>query len=237
LLRYWLFVLLTLALTVLLGVATYRTARLLEHWRPDRNLITLPAENMLRLFLIAVCIGLGLLSGLSPQQLGWVFTNWRAAIGEGIAWGVVMALVFYYATRWVYAASGERFYSPVVLEAVRPRSRRELAAVAAAMAGVVALEELLFRSLLLGGLSPVLPIGALVLVIGVGFGVLHLPQGVWGMAGAGMAGVALGLLWLASGTILAPIVAHYVTNMVQLVQAMRAPGVTSHLSSVMRHRS
>ena len=221
-LRYWLFILLTLVLTALLSIATYRTARLLEHWRPDRNLITLPAENALRLSLIAMCIALGFLSGLSPEELGWVFTDWQAAVWQGIVWGVVMALVFYYATRWVYARSEERFYSPVVLEAVIPRSRGELAAVAAAMTSVVALEELLFRSLLLGGLSPVLPVSALALIIGVGFGLLHSPQGLWGMVMAAMAGIALGFLWLVSGSILAPITAHYVANMVQIVQAMRA---------------
>ncbi len=219
--RYWLFVVLTLALTALIGLATYRTARLLRHWRPDRNLLIMPAENVLRIMLIAACLGLGLLSGLEREALGWVFTNWETAIRQGIAWGGALALVFIFATRWVHSRSGERFYSPVVLQAVVPRSRMELVKVAVAMAGVVVLEELLFRSLLLGGLAPLLPVHWLVILAGAGFGLLHLPQGAWGIAGATIAGVLLGGLWLLSGTILAPIIAHYVANMAQLIQAMR----------------
>ncbi|MDI9548722.1 MAG: CPBP family intramembrane metalloprotease [Chloroflexota bacterium] len=227
--RYWLFVALTLALTALIGLATYRTARLLQHWRPDRNLLIMPAENVLRLTLIAACIGLGLLSGLEPEALGWVFTNWQTAMWQGIVWGGALAFVFYFATRWVHDRSGERFYSPVVLHAVVPRSRRELVGVAAAMAGVVLLEELLFRSLLLGGLAPLVPVGWLIVLAGAGFGLLHLPQGVWGIAGATVAGILLGSLWLSSGTILAPIIAHYVTNMAQIIQAMRMNEFTTPL--------
>ncbi len=220
-LRYWLFVALTLALTALIGLATYRTAQILQHWRPDRNLLIMPAENVLRITLIAACIGLGLLSGLEREALGWVFTNWETAIGQGIAWGSALAIVFYFATRWVHDRSGERFYSPVVLQAVTPRSRTELIGVAAAMIGVVLLEELLFRSLLLGGLTPLLPVRWLIVLAAAGFGLLHLPQGSWGIAGATIAGILLGGLWLSSGTVLAPIVAHYITNMAQLIQAMR----------------
>ncbi len=219
--RYSIFVALTLVLTALLAVATYRTARLLRSWRPERNPLLMPQETVLRLALIALCVGLGLLSGLSSAELGWVFTDWPAALGQGALWGGGLAAALYFATAWVRARSGERFYSPVVSEVIVPRSRAELAAVAAAMVGVVMLEELLFRSLLLGGLLPLLPASVLLILTGVGFGLLHLSQGVWGAAGAAIAGILLGLLWLATGTILAPIAAHYVANMAQIMQAMR----------------
>jgi membrane protease YdiL (CAAX protease family) len=80
---------------------------------------------------------------------------------------------------------------------------------------------MLFRSLLLGGLQPIAPAALLLVLSSVLFGVLHLPQGAWGIAGAALAGALLGALFLVSGSILAPAAAHYVTNMAQIVQAKR----------------
>ncbi len=226
--RYWLFVALTLALTALIGLATYRTARLLQHWRPDRNLLIMPAENVLRLTLIAACIGFGLLSGLEPEALGWVFTNWQTAMWQGIVWGGAGVRLLLRHTlgprpQW-------RAFLLAGRTACRSTAQPEGAGgVAAAMAGVVLLEELLFRSLLLGGLAPLVPVGWLIVLAGAGFGLLHLPQGVWGIAGATVAGILLGSLWLSSGTILAPIIAHYVTNMAQIIQAMRMNEFTTPL--------
>jgi membrane protease YdiL (CAAX protease family) len=220
-LRYWLFVWLTLGLATFVGYGTYRTALLLRSWRPDRNLLLLPGENLARLALILLCVGLGLLSGLDPGRLGW---QWEAVAPQllgGIAAGAALALLFYAATRWVVAAGGNRFYSPTVLEIIVPRSQAEFWAVAAVMVSVVLLEELLFRSLLLGGLLPILPAPLLIIAGGILFGALHSPQGVWGMAGAGLAGMALGLLFLLAGSLLLPFVAHYVTNMLQIWLALR----------------
>lgn len=220
-LRYWCFVSLALGLTAFVGYGTYRTALLLRTWRPDRNILLLPGENLARLALILLCVGLGLLSGLAPAQLGWQWGAIAPQILGGSAAGVVLALIFYAATRWVVAAGGERFYSPTVLEIIVPRSQAEFWAVAAVMLSVVLLEELLFRSLLLGGLLPILPAPLLILAGGLLFGAMHSPQGVWGMVGAGLAGIGLGLLFLAAGSLLLPFVAHYITNMLQVWLALR----------------
>jgi membrane protease YdiL (CAAX protease family) len=67
----------------------------------------------------------------------------------------------------------------------------------------------------------VAPAWALVLCAGVIFGLLHLPQGAWGMTGAALAGVLFGALFLASGSLLLPLAAHYVVNVVQLGFAKR----------------
>lgn len=218
---YWLFVTGTLALTALIGYNTYLSAQLLRRWRPAQNLLLLPGENLIRLLLIALCIGLGWLSGLEPSQLGWVWPDDAAPLLRGLAWGAVLALVFAGLTLWIVRRTGQRFYSPVVVQAIVPRSRGELVWVCLAMVPVVLLEELLFRSLLLGGLAPVLPVPLLVIGWSLFFGLLHSPQGVWGMVGAGLGGVLLSWLFLREGTLVTPVVAHYVTNIVQLIQAMR----------------
>ena len=89
------------------------------------------------------------------------------------------------------------------------------------MAPVVLVEELLFRSLLIGGFALLLPLPLLLIGWSVLFGLLHAPQGLWGMLGAGLGGLLLGILFVVQGSILLPIVAHYVTNCVQVIQAMR----------------
>ena len=218
---YWLFIVLTLALTAFIGYGTYSTARLLQTWTPDRNLILMPAENVVRFVLLAGCIGLGLLSGLDNATLGWTFGRPLFQVLNGLLWGLGLAAFFYWSTRWFITQTDQRFYSTVVIEAILPRTSTELLWVTLAMLPVVILEEVLFRSLLLGGLSPVVPSLLLLIITGLLFGLLHSPQGVWGMVGAGAAGVIFGVLFWAYGSILTPIVAHYVANMVQIGYAMR----------------
>lgn len=221
---YSLFVVLTLVLTAWIAYNTYLTARLLRTWRPDANPLLHPLETVVRLVLIAVCVGLGWLSGLEAQVLGWVFADALAQLLWGSLAGVLLGAAFLHATRWVVRRTGARYYSPLVLDLIVPKSLRELALTALAMIGVVLLEELLFRSLLVGGLSPLLPAPLLVGVFGLLFGLLHSPQGAWGMAGAAAAGIVLGVLFLVAGSVLLPCAAHYLANMVQVGVAFRQRG-------------
>ncbi|MEZ4860567.1 MAG: type II CAAX endopeptidase family protein [Caldilineaceae bacterium] len=219
--NYWVFLTLTLALLAFLSYGTYATARLLQHWRPDRNLLLIPEENLLRLLLVAGCVVLGLVSGLPLTQLGWTMTNTWSQLGWGVLWGSALALFFYGATRWLVQRTGQRFYSSVVIQTITPRNGRELFGVLLSLISVVFLEELLFRSLLIGGLTPLAPASLLLVVWGIVFGLLHSPQGIWGMLGAGLAGLLFGILFVTQGSLLLPLVAHYVANALQVLQAMR----------------
>lgn len=214
--RYWLFVVLTCLLTGVIGYATYSTARLLQVWQPDRNLLLLPGEAFVRLLLIGACVGLGLLSGLPAETLGWTMDEAGRQIAWGVGWGILMALFFTVATRLVTESTGKRFYSNLIIDQILPQNSREVVLVTLSMALVVLVEELLFRSLLLGGLTPLLPAALLVGLAGLLFGLMHSPQGIWGMAGAMMAGIMLGALFFQAGSILLPLVAHYVANMAQI---------------------
>lgn len=219
--NFWLFTLLTLALVAFIGYGTYATARLLRNWRPDRNLLLLPAENLLRLVLIGICLILGLLSGLPLTQLGWRFPQIGPQVLWGVVWGVALALFFYGSTQWLVRSTGQRFYSSTVIQAITPKDAHELLFVLVAMAPVVLLEELLFRSLLIGGFAHLVSLPLLVIGWGIIFGLLHSPQGSWGMVGAGIGGLLLSLLFVLQGSLLLPLVAHYVTNTLQVIQAMR----------------
>ncbi len=220
-LNYWLFVAATLTLTAFIGYGTFATARLLRVWRPDRNLLLLPEENVMRLLFILVCLILGRLSGLPPEQLGWVAPHPVTQVTLGTGIGLALGLFFFLTTRWVIRFTGQRFYSTVIIEYVVPGNLTEALLVTLALVPVVILEELLFRSLLLGGLAPILPVSGLVVGLGLLFGLLHSPQGLWGMAGASLAGILFGLLFLWQGSLLTPIIAHYLANWLQILLAMR----------------
>jgi membrane protease YdiL (CAAX protease family) len=219
--RYIVFVVLTLLLTAWIGYNTYATARLLRTWRPPSNPLLHPLETLVRLALIAGCVGLGWLSGLDSSVLGWNAAEPWTQIVLGALGGAALGAVFLVTTRWVVKRTGERYYSPLVLDLIVPKDRREFLLTALAMVTVVLLEELLFRGLLVGGMTPLLPGPLLVIGVGILFGLLHSPQGTWGMAGATLAGIILGALFLLAGSLLLPCIAHYVANMIQVTVAYR----------------
>jgi membrane protease YdiL (CAAX protease family) len=214
--RYTLFVVLTLVLTIWIGYNTYVTARLLRTWRPESNPLLHPLETVVRLVLIVACISLGWLSGLDQAVLGWTAVDPWVQVTWGALGGLLLGAVFLLATRWVVKRSGDRYYSPLVIDLIVPKDGREFLLTALAMVTVVLLEELLFRSLLVGGMTPLLPGPLLAVGVGIVFGLLHSPQGVWGMAGAALAGIMLGALFVLAGSLLLPCVAHYVANIVQV---------------------
>ena len=85
----------------------------------------------------------------------------------------------------------------------------------------VLVEELLFRSLLLGGFRQFLPVWALVVSTALLFGWMHSPQGHLGMTMTAAVSLLLAGLFLWRGSLLSPLVAHYVVNLLQLLVAHR----------------
>lgn len=222
-LHYAIFVVLTLLLTGALALLTVRTAQLLRVWRPARNPLLEPAETVVRILLCVLCLGLGWLSGVPVATLGWESASPQRDLVLGCAAGLALAAFFYVTTRVIRKRTGDRYYSSLVTDLIRPRSGRELVLVAAAMIPSVLLEELLFRSLWIGGFGAVAPVAFLVLASALIFGTMHSPQGTVGVAGAALAGVIFGVLFLWAGSLLLPLVAHYVTNVVQIA-AVRSGG-------------
>lgn len=218
--RYGLFAFLTLLITAVVGYGAHKTARLLRFWQPQENLLLLPAENALRATVLVICLLLGRGSGLPPETLGWQIPNAGSQIATGALAGLGLALIFAGAGRFVTRHTDTRFYRSI-LELVVPRSRREAGLLPFALLLSVLFEEVLFRSLLIGGLSPLLPTAWLIIGFSVVFGLLHSPQGTWGIVGAGTAGAIFGLLFVWRQSLLTPLVAHFVANGVQIWLASR----------------
>ena len=218
---YYIFVAGTLALTAFIGYTTFATAMLMRRWRLTTNPLLSKADAVIRLLLIGLCIGLGAISGLDSVTLGWTLENPLQQILLGGAIGLGLGLGLHGLSQWVLNNMGTRLYSKTFAEMIVPRTQREFYLIAGALIFVVILEELLFRSLLIGGLSPLLPVWVLIIFTSIVFGVLHLPQGAWGIVGATIAGAIFGVLFLYEHSLLAPIVAHYVANMIQIMLVLR----------------
>ena len=215
------FIIGTLLLLAFLAWSTWRTAQVLREFTPDFNLLLLPIENLVRIILIAVCIGLGVQSGQSFAQLGWQAVNVTRDLLAGFFVGIGCALIVPPVTHWAIARLGASVYSPIVILNVLPRNAREWVLVPLALVPAVLLEELLFRSLLLGGFGVFAPPLVLALVWSLFFGAMHLPQGALGIAVAAALGLILSFLFLTTHSLLAPFLAHYLINILQLAWASR----------------
>lgn len=211
----------SLSLVGFLCWATLRTAILLRHYRLEANLLLLPSQTLLRLILIGFCLGIGLGSGLERSRLGWEFGFPEAF------WGLGTGLILWLSLNLLSLAAVRRFgwgiYSPALLRNILPQRGREWLLVPLALVPAVFLEEILFRSLLVGGFSLFLHPLLLAFAFSLLFGLMHLPQGILGAGATALVGFLLSLLFLWRGSIVAPLIAHYEINLLQLVLASRRP--------------
>ncbi len=205
-----------LALLGFISFATYRTNQALKVWTPEENILISPPENIARILFILLAVGLGFLSGEDPHTLGWRPLDPVGDVFIGLALGVAIPLLLYYPSRWVETHHPE-WYSDVVVNSIRPRSRREWPWVILALLPVAILEELLFRSLLLGAFAPHVNIVYFVIGVSVFFGLLHLPQGEWGVIGVILVSLVLSVVFLWRESLLVVIIAHWLMNVMQLV--------------------
>lgn len=215
------FIIGTLSLLVFLAWATYRSAQMLRIIKIEQNLLLVPAENVFRVALILVCFGLAWLSGLPPENFGMTFREPARDVILGLIVGVACAFVLPPVTRFAIAKFGRKIYSPVVVLSVLPRERGEWFVLPTALAFAVLLEEFLFRALLLGGFSEFAPPLVLAATLSLLFGAMHSPQGVLGMAMAAVLGFIFSMLFLYTASLLAPLIAHYAINLLEIVWASR----------------
>jgi membrane protease YdiL (CAAX protease family) len=203
-------------------IGTVRSGMALQRYTPTGSLLLGLPDNVLRLFAVITCFIIGATLGPGPEALGWGTDRiWRDLIIGAVA-GVILALCVSLGARLVVRIWGPQAISTHMVRCILPADRHEWILVPAAMLSAVLLEELLFRSLPLGGLAWLVSPWLLLWPLSLLFGLLHWPQGGWGIAGATLIGVALSFLFLATGSLWAAFSAHYVLNMHQLTAAQRA---------------
>lgn len=211
----------TLILTIFIAWATYRSAQMLQRVEVDLNLLLLPAENLLRIGLVVVCLILGWVSGLPRGQFGWISHSPLTDTVIGLGAGVIIQVPLNALTNWAINRFGPHIYSSRVILSILPRSQEEWTPVLLALFPAVLVEELLFRSLLLGGLSIFLPAPILVVATALLFGWMHSPQGRLGIIMTIVVSLLLAGLFLWRQSLLLPLIAHYELNLLQLVVAHR----------------
>jgi membrane protease YdiL (CAAX protease family) len=155
----------------------------------------------------------------------WPGAVWFAGVVDrsdglipGVAIGVAVALVA--GTIIAVYLARKTVDVPTIgdISALLPRDRKELGFGVALSLNAGVVEELLFRfavpALVFGvfGNAVIAVVGSLRL-----FGALHVYQGVWGVVGSTAIGVVLMVLYLATGNILVPIVAHALIDLRSLV--------------------
>jgi membrane protease YdiL (CAAX protease family) len=206
-------------LTLVLAWLTYQSNLLLQEYQPDFNVLLAPPELLMRGVLVGLCLFLAWLSGLSRPQLGLISPFPFYSLGVGVGLGVAIQISLNIFTQGAIRYFGPQIYSPLVMHSILPRHLREWPLVGLAMLPAVAMEELLFRTLWLGVFGSAMPLFWLIIATSILFGFMHQPQGNLGIILTGSVNVLFCLLFVWSGELLIPFVAHYTINMLQLALA------------------
>ena len=211
--------LLILVFTGFIAWLTYRSHQLLKDVQPDINLLLSLPETLVRIVMVGICLFLAWLSGLPAAELGLTVDDPRRSIALGLAVGVITQLTVYVITFQLVKHFGRQIYSPWLIRSILPRQNREWLLTALAFIPPVAMEELLFRTLLIGVFRPIIPVWLLIIGTSIVFGLMHLPQGKLGVVIAGSINIFFCLVFVWTGELLVTLVAHYVVNMVQVIVA------------------
>jgi membrane protease YdiL (CAAX protease family) len=198
---------------------TYRSHLILKQLRPTFNLLLSWPESIARLALVGFCLLLAWFSGLPAAELGLTPKNIWPTIGLGLGIGLVTQLGVNLATQQAIKYFGPQIYSPWLIRNILPRQTHDWLLVALAFLPPVAMEELLFRTLLIGGFQTIIPLPLLILATSVIFGLMHLPQGKLGVLISGVINVLFCWLFIWSGQLLLTLAVHYTINLLQLITA------------------
>ncbi|HLI55625.1 MAG TPA: CPBP family intramembrane glutamic endopeptidase [Actinomycetota bacterium] len=178
---------------------------------------------------VVVVLGVPALSPLvKPGDLGLA---WPSGSGAGVAIGATVALLVLFGLTAIairrYVASGRPLPGQGRFAALVPETsaERRLAGAVTVTAGIS--EELLCRGLLIAtGVGvfrlPVLVAAALAVLL---FGLAHLYQGATGVLGTAIVGAVLTALYLASGSLLLPILVHIALDARSLLLARVPPAL------------
>jgi len=186
---------------------------------------------------LAVCAAL-LAGGLAPASIGLAWHLHEAvplapALAEVAAVGLAVVVVLRrQARRRPHRAWSERLLRPVAALLPRTAAERRWFAGVAVTAG--ATEELLYRGVVTLWFEqtwPALGPGGALVASSVAFGLAHAYQGPLGVALTGLAGYAFGVLYMATGSLLLPVVVHALLDLRVLlvlpVPGRPAPALTS----------
>lgn len=216
---YWLNLarLAILLFTSLIAWLTYRSHLLLKEIQPDFNVLLSLPESIARIVMVGICLFLAWMSGLTAMELGLTIANPWWGVGLGLGIGVIIQLAVNLTTLHLVKYLGRDIYSPWLIRNILPRQQREWMLIALAFIPPVAMEELLFRTLLISTFRPIIPLPLLIIGTSIVFGLMHQPQGKLGMTVAAIINILFCILFIETGSLLVTFVAHYTVNLLQII--------------------
>lgn len=147
--------------------------------------------------------------GLVPATSPGFIPVMVAALGFGLLAPLVLA--------WFSNGMRQKIFGQLKeIDYLLPQSRAEIALFAGVSVTAGICEEVLFRGFLFAYLqaSPwSLDPSTVILVSSAMFGIAHFGQGIKGMLLTGMIGAALGILYVVTGSLLAPIIVHILIDL------------------------
>jgi membrane protease YdiL (CAAX protease family) len=168
--------------------------------------------------LALLAVALGWLLGPAPlETFAWT--------GAGLGWGLLAALPMLAVFLLVYHFPGplfrpvKEFTAEAIVPLLAPCNLFELFVIAF-LAGLG--EEMLFRGVLQAVFAQEMPFVWALLLASVLFGLLHAITLGYALL-ATLLGAYLGLVWVWTGNLLAPVVAHFLYDFVALVYLLRRP--------------
>lgn len=230
---FWLNVtrLAVLMFTGFMGWLTYRSHLLLKQIQPDFNLLLSVPETIGRIVMVLICLLMAWSSGLPAARLGFVVENLWWSIGLGFGVGLVTQLMVNILTIRAIMHLGPHIYSPWLIRNILPRHHGQWIPIGLAFIPPVAMEELLFRTLLIGLFRDFIPLWVLVIGTSLIFGLMHRPQGALGVVMAGAINMLFCLVFIWSGELLVTLIAHYTVNLLQVIAAYHQQDLLERLTS------
>lgn len=213
----------TLALVGFFYWAAFQSARALKSKaiQITGNLLLSVPEFVFKLITLGLCFGLA--NTLSVERvenyIKWPSRQPLVDLVIGLVVGLVTAFVINLLSVLAIRIWGKDIYSPDIMKSLIPRNQLEWVLIIVPLLLAVAVEELLFRGLLIGGFSTIVNPWALVLAGGVLFGLMHSPQGNLGIVLTGAVGILFGAVFVITNSLLTVIVAHFALNFLQIVRA------------------
>jgi len=166
-----------------------------------------------RLAVLAISALAALLVSDNPLETpSWLGLHGAASLALSLAEGALVAVIFVFCTRAFgqRSTTGKALARELSIKASAMRARQII--FVAASAGIT--EELFFR----GALTP----SCGIVLSALAFGALHFRSGLAWSALATVFGAALGVVFLSSGSLAGPVLAHFAVDMVALFAAREA---------------
>ncbi len=211
----------TLGLITFLYWSAYQSEKLLKTIELTGNLLLSLPEFIFKVILLGLC--LGLISSLNVQNpekyFGWPSNSPALDVVIGAAIGLVTQFGVNIASFSAIKLFGKSIYSPAIMKSVVPNNPREWILIIIPLLLAVTIEEVLFRSMLIGGFSIVVNPWLMAAASSIIFGIMHSPQGKLGVGLTGVVGFILAATFIITQSLVVVISAHYIINFLQILRA------------------